>query len=215
MQLGNFVSQVSNQPAAIDNTNYYLILLTVILACITAYYAWQTKRSVMALEESTKAQFKPFIKASLSMIGPVALDLMVVNIGKGSAVDVSIRFHVIEIPNSERQWTQELMLPDAHQKFFIPTGQTQTQLQTEFFENNQTTLEFEWECKDILGKRHFGNKQIDITEFVRQMNRTQAMYEENFEDEVSRATKEISDNIRGMRDSLREISRNMPKQDID
>ena len=108
------------------------------------------------------------------MIGPVALEFVVVNIGKGSAEDVSIKFRVIEAQKSERSWVQELMLPNAHQKFFIPVGESQTQHSMEYFEKNQTTLEFEWHCKDILGLTHTGKKQIDVTSFVVQMRKTQA-----------------------------------------
>jgi hypothetical protein len=54
--------QQASNPQAIDNTNWFLAIITAILAAITGYYAWQTKKIVIAFEESTKAQFKPFLK---------------------------------------------------------------------------------------------------------------------------------------------------------
>jgi hypothetical protein len=203
--------QQAGSPPVIDNTNWFLAVITAVLAAITWYYARQTKNSVIALEESTKAQFKPFLSASLAMVGPVALDLMIANIGKGSAEDVRITFRVLEFQNTEREWNQELILPEAHQKFFIPTGERQAQHNTQFFETNQTTLVVDWECRDILGILHSGRKQIDVTAFVRQMNRTQARFEEPFEDRMSRDIGEISTNARRMSDTLGDIRREIQR----
>ena len=87
--LAVLLHQASN-PLAIDNTNWFLVVITAILAAITGYYAWQTKKSVVALEESTKAQFKPFLKGSIAQIGPDSLQLQITNIGKGSAEEITV-----------------------------------------------------------------------------------------------------------------------------
>jgi len=85
------LQQASNPPAT-DNTNWLLVVITAILAAITGYYAWQTKKSVITLEESTKAQFKPFLKWSIAQIGPDSLELQITNISKGSAEEITINF---------------------------------------------------------------------------------------------------------------------------
>jgi hypothetical protein len=114
--------QQSSNPQAIDNTNWFLVIVTAILAAITWYYAKQTKNSVIALEESTKAEFKPFLKGSIAQIGPDSLELQITNIGKGAAEEITVDFRTIEFEGSQRTWTTELLQPNEHQRFFIPTG---------------------------------------------------------------------------------------------
>ena len=106
-----------------DNTNWFLVNITPILAGITGYYAWQTKKSVIALEEFTKAQFKPFLKGTLAQIGPASLDLQIINIGKGAAEEITVNFRTIEFEGSQRTYTTELLQPNEHQRFFISTGE--------------------------------------------------------------------------------------------
>jgi hypothetical protein len=71
------------------------VVITAILAAITWYYAWQTKKCVIALE-STKAQFKPFLKGSIAQTGPDSLELQITNIGKGSAEEITVIFSTRE-----------------------------------------------------------------------------------------------------------------------
>jgi hypothetical protein len=83
---------IEQSATSIDNTNYYLVFSTLVLVGVTIYYAIQTKRSADAtkrtvdvIEESTRAQFLPYIKASLANLGPMGLALDILNSGKGPA----------------------------------------------------------------------------------------------------------------------------------
>ena len=76
------------------------MVITAILAAITWYYAWQTKKSVIALEESTKAQFKPFLKGSIAQIGPDSLELQITNMSKGAAEEITVNFSTREFEGS-------------------------------------------------------------------------------------------------------------------
>jgi hypothetical protein len=75
-------------------------IVTIILAAITGYYAWQTKKSVIALEESTNAQLKPFLKGSIAQIGPDSLELQITNIGKRAAKEITVNFRTTEFKGS-------------------------------------------------------------------------------------------------------------------
>jgi hypothetical protein len=135
--------QQASNPQAIDNTNWFLGIVTAILAAITGYYAWQTKKSVIALEESTKAQFKPFLKGSIAQVRPDSLELQVTNIDKGSAEEITVNFRTTEFEGSQRAWTSELLQPNEHQRFLIPTGADLDAVQRSFnfFRDHQTTIE--------------------------------------------------------------------------
>jgi hypothetical protein len=166
-----------------DNTNYFLVIITAILAGITGYYAWQTKKSVIALEESTKAQFKPFLKGELAQMGPDSLDLQIINIGKGAAEEIIVNFRTIEFEGSQRTYTTELLQPNEHQRFFISTGEhvDAVQWNFNFFRDNQTTIELNWQCRDILGNTHDRRQKINVTGYVRQFENTGARYEHNLQ----------------------------------
>lgn len=148
--------QQASDPPAIDNTNWFLVIVTAILAAITWYYAKQAKNSIIALEESTIAQFKPFLKGSIAQIGPASLELQITNIGKGAAEEITVTFRTIEFEDSQRTWTTELLQPNEHQRFFksIGAGVDTAQSSFNFFRDNQTTIELHWQCRDILGDTH-------------------------------------------------------------
>ncbi len=174
------LQQASNPLATDNNTNWFLVVITSMLTAITGYYAKQTKNSVIALEESTKAQFKPFLKASIAQIGPDSLELQITNIGKGSSEEITVNFTTREFEGSQRTWTTELLQPNEHQRFFIPTGAglDTVQYRFDFFRRNQTTVEIPWQCRDILGDSHDRRQTINVTAYVRQFENTGTRYEQ-------------------------------------
>ena len=66
-------------------------LLTGVLVLITAYYAWQTRETVRAMNEANEANNRPVVSISLQdRVESVSfLDLCITNAGKGLARDVS------------------------------------------------------------------------------------------------------------------------------
>ena len=206
--LAVLLHQASN-PLAIDNTNWFLVVITAILAAITGYYAWQTKKSVVALEESTKAQFKPFLKRSIAQIGPDSLQLQITNIGKGSAEEITVNFNTREFEGSQRAWTSELLQPNEHQRFLILIGADVDMVQRSFsfFRDNQTTIEIEWHCRDILGDAHDRRQTINLTAYVRQFENTSTRYEQPPMDVISNALTGIKGDATKIRKDLHSIIR--------
>jgi hypothetical protein len=185
----------------VDNTNYYLAIFTAILVIVTAvlaaiigYYAKQTKKSVTAIEESTKAQFKPFLKTSIIHLGPEDIAIKITNVGKGSAEKIKISFSAT-IGGSvvKKTWEQELMSPSEFQTFFIPKTETQTESDIKFFEASTSVVAVEWECKDILGEDHEGKASINLTDYVKQLPATIAVYQEDPLNKISRNIEKIKD----------------------
>jgi hypothetical protein len=207
--------QQASNPPAIDNTNWFLAIITAILAMITGYYAWQTKKSVIALEESTKAQFKPFLKGSIAQIGPAALELQITNIGKGSAEEITVSFGTREFTGSQRTWRTELLQPNEHQKCFIPIGERADEVQRDFnfFGDNQTTIDLNWRCRDILGNPHEQSQTINVTDYVRQFENTGTRYEQPPMDAISNALTAIKRDVTNISNHLenRQIWQNREK----
>lgn len=70
-------------------------ILTAVLVAITAYYAWQTRKTVRAMEEANEASNRPIVSINLQdRVESVSfVDLCITNAGKGLARDIS--FEVI------------------------------------------------------------------------------------------------------------------------
>lgn len=66
-------------------------LLTGTLVVITAYYAWQTRRTVTAMNEANEANNRPVVSISLKERKESIsfIDFIVTNAGKGVARDIS------------------------------------------------------------------------------------------------------------------------------
>ena len=110
--ISNFSIITENWIKEIDNTDYYLVVITIILAGITLYYAIQTRNSVKAIENSTKAQFRPYLKTSIFFHKSIVTFLRITNAGKGAAQNIEIIFSVKEMDNTKRTLEIHVLLPE-------------------------------------------------------------------------------------------------------
>jgi hypothetical protein len=192
LEHSSLILQISNQAGSIDNTNYYLVIVTTILAAITAFYAWQTKKTVDALKDSTKSQFRLFLKASIFSIGPSAFALEITNVGKGPAKEVSVEFKVEEFDETDRTWTQTLLMPNDFQRFFIPKGKTETAHDIKYFQDNDVTLELACKFKDIFGEQHSYSETMDVSKYARQVDDVVSLYLEKTIDKIANGIEDIA-----------------------
>jgi hypothetical protein len=137
------------------------------------------------------------------------LELQITNIGKGAAEEITVKFRTREFKGSQREWTNELLQPNEHQRFLIPTGADIDAVQRDFnfFRDHQTTIEIEWHCRDILGDAHDRSQTIDMTAFVRQFENTNTRYEQPPMDVISNALTGIKRGATKIRKDLHSIIR--------
>jgi hypothetical protein len=154
---------------------------------------------------------KPFLKGSIAQIGPASLDLQITNICKGAAEGITVNFRTIEFEGSQITWTTELLQPNEHQKFFMPTGAGVRTAQSSFnfFRDNQTTIELHWQCKDILGDTHDRRQTINVTAYVRQFENTSARYEQPSLEAISDALTDIKKYASNISNNISSISINL------
>jgi hypothetical protein len=152
----DLIEQSVSATPSVDNTNYYLVFSTVVLVGVTIYYAVQTKRSAEAtkstvdvMKESTKAQFLPYVKASLVSIGPMAVALDIINAGKGPAKELTVEFALEDEKVQTNKWSQPLLVPGDFRRFPIPTD-SGTEINIDHFKKNKTILRIESKYKDIF-----------------------------------------------------------------
>ena len=191
----------------VDNTNYAVLVATAVIAGATIYYAWQAKRSVIAIEATKEAQFLPHVVASIIYLGPTAIVLEISNIGKGGAKDLSVTYRIREIPSTERTWRQNVLKADDKQIFYLQRDENTTELNVDYFKNNQTKLEVWWSCKDIFQNNHDSSQEIDITNFVKQFELVKAQYKEDEITSISRKIGSIDNTMRSIYQDIHKIQR--------
>ncbi len=112
-------------------------------------------------------------------MGPVHIDFRISNVGKASASDVVVSFTVVGQNTVSRTWTQPLMKPNESQDFFIPISETEEKSDIPYFVKNETRIQFSSSCEDILGHKHSSKQELNISEFVRQFDKTKPVYKED------------------------------------
>jgi hypothetical protein len=137
------------------------------------------------------------------------LELQITNIGKGAAEEITVNFRTIEFEDSQRTWTSELLQSNEDQRFLIPTGAgvDTVQWSFDFFRGNQTTIEIQWQCRDILGDAHDQKQTINVTAYVRQFENTSTRYGQPPVDVISNALTDIKKDVTKISKNLHSISR--------
>jgi hypothetical protein len=130
------------------------------------------------MDKASRMGFLPKIKSNIHMLGPVHIDFRISNVGKGSANDVVVSFTVVWQNSISRTWTQPHMKPNEFQDFFIPISETEEKTDIPYFENNETKIQISSAYEDILGDKHSSKEELNVSEFVRQFNKTKAVYDE-------------------------------------
>ena len=77
----------------------------------------------------------------------------------------------------------------------------------DFFRGNQTTIEIQWQCRDILGDAHDQKQTINVTAYVRQFENTGTRYGLPPVDVISNALTDIKKDVTKISKNLHSISR--------
>lgn len=190
----------------VDNTNYAIILLTIVLVGATIFYSIQTFRTVSVLRATREEEFLPTIVPALSMMGPVFIVLEIFNIGKGGAINLEVKYTIEEFNQDPKVWYQYLFKSGDSQVFYLKDQTDQLISDLKFFEEKQVTLRIEASYFDIFGNSHTKNHTIDASRFVKQFTSVSAQYKEEDKDRKYRATKQIADSLRDFHRDMRDLN---------
>lgn len=102
-----------------------------------------------------KSEYSPVIKASLSTVGPVYVELMLQNVGKTAAIDISLEFWV-EPSEYRKRFHTPLLMPEQKVFFLLPEGNMKTLVQKYDY------LKVKGKCKSIFGTVFGIDSVIDI-----------------------------------------------------
>lgn len=186
-------------------TTIILAVATVGLVLVTLLNVRETRNTVLVLKESREAEFLPHIVPTLSMLGPVALTLEIVNIGKGGAKELEVKYRIKEIPNSEKTWYQNLFKAGDSQIFYLKDENQNLAINQEYFESHQTTIEVNASYKDIFDKLHQTTNSIDITQYVKQFKTVSVQYKEKDMDKITSSLDKAANSLGDIKTNMKNI----------
>ena len=189
----------------IDIATIILAISTVVLVCVTGYYAKQTKKTVAVLEKTAELSIRPHLKGTFQYMGPVAGDLMIKNVGNGPASKIKLSYWVEGNDSTKRSWTKPLMMPDEFDEFFIPKNEKEYELGHDYLINNQTIMKIKGEYFDILDKQYNINDTIDITSYLKQLKKTSVRHQEPSDREIQRGIENISKSMKSIDEEFSRI----------
>lgn len=171
---GNLITQLNFDLGSADSIIAYatvaLVIVTIGLVAVTAYYAVQTRHTVREMKRATESQFLPFVVVTFKAISSAGnLNFVVKNLGRGAAVDIVIIFSLKEKPALLENHFIELV--ESHQDRTVVTGITRSHEFNnmnldqiyEHYGKKQTTIIARINYKDILSKDYTKAYSFDIT----------------------------------------------------
>ena len=130
---------------------------------------------------------------------------MIKNIGNGPANTVELSYWIEGHDQTKRNWTKPLMMPNDSDEFFIPINESTSELGMDYFKDNQTTVRIIGNYHDILCNEHKIDDLVDVTSYVKQLEKTSVRYSESADEEMLKCLKEISKSIKSINANLAKI----------
>lgn len=108
---------------------FVLAAFTAVLVLVTGYYAKQTRNTVTEMKNNTESNFRPHLEPRLGGVksreAGLLVGLVIRNVGKGPAMQTTIRISVIEMPSITQDYDN------------IPTIEEKTEHSIEFNAGHQ------------------------------------------------------------------------------
>lgn len=179
----------------IDIATIILAISTIVLVCVTGYYAKQTKNTVKVLEKTAELSIRPHLKGTFQTIGPIAGNLSIKNVGNGPANKIELSYWVEGNDDTKRNWVKPLMMPNENEEFFIPKNKTETEQYMDYFKNNPTKIIIVGKYFDVLDKEYQINDSMDVTAYIKQFEHTIVQYKQPTEEKISDTLKKIEKSL--------------------
>jgi hypothetical protein len=161
---------VDNAESSLFIPTVALAVSTAILVVVTAYYAKQTRNTVMEMKRATESQFLPRLIVTFNGVitrsGKLTFNIQ--NVGRGPALEIRMKISV----NEKSTITEELNInvleaasniPFDFSAGFSPTSNIDaTQEAIEYYKKNQTAVNVALNYKDIFDNDYEKSHSIDI-----------------------------------------------------
>ncbi|NHJ33597.1 MAG: hypothetical protein FK732_12120 [Asgard group archaeon] len=168
------------------------VFVTTILVIINIIYILQNNQSIREMEKARKASLMPYIKITLTWLGPIFIILEVTNVGKGPATN--IKATITFSPSMKtRPLEQSMMQPNDHFRILLPDGDINRVC------NTASQISFKGGYSDIFGQSFKIDETIDTKEFIENAKQLQPILESDLLSEVKgikQELKEIKEKLR-------------------
>jgi hypothetical protein len=189
LQVSNSTTQIQGGNNTIDYTTWVIAVATLALVGVTIFYAIQTRemvkaqmksvdamkkstdaqlKSVDAIRESTQAGFRPYIQIELDFRNTQIPLICLFNAGKGTAKSIELLYKIKELENSNNKHKINVLFSGHSRNIYLELEGYKKNRNTEWYKDNQTTLEIEWKCEDILKNKFKDSDEIDVSALIRQ-----------------------------------------------
>ena len=194
------------------------VFVAAVLAYVTYQYYIETKRHTKQMRKNREAEYKPAIKGALVYKHVSIYDFVVVNTGKGAALNIKINWQVDNYPHVNTCAIPHIAPGEQH-RFAVQIEDHEEadategvlRFEQEFrdeLEGEEGILYYEGTCEDALGNIHEFEEEIDIIEAID--GRTSESLEWLQEDEMKQIRKELEniENTLGSIENSIELSGN-------
>jgi hypothetical protein len=96
-----------------------LAILTLVLVAVTAYYAWQTRRTVVEMRKARASAVLPRVMITIKALGAQIGWPQITNVGVGPAIDVRARMTYLP-GGPEVVWRAHVLAPGEVHQLFAP-----------------------------------------------------------------------------------------------
>ncbi len=146
----------------------WLVLPNLLLVAITAYYAWQTRRTVQEMRAARAAQVAPRLVPTIKMLGPTFVSFEVLNAGPGPAIDLECKLS-LEPGGPEWRWKWPILSSGDHQGF-TPNGKhpdgSDFHPELDQVLKHYKSFKLVSTCKDTLGQTHPHDDHADLADAI-------------------------------------------------
>lgn len=139
---------------------------TMFLACITAYYAKQTRKTVDVMEKSAELSIMPHIKGHLITEGSFETYFRISNVGLGPANNILVKFWLDTYPSDIKTWENNVLMPNDHEDFILIESGKKNVITIDYFEKNPIKIHVQAKYENMLGEKYSIDEIIDASKFV-------------------------------------------------
>jgi len=191
--MGIAVSHYQFDLRFLSEPSWLSVTASLVLALLTAVYVLQTQGMLREMTKARKAEFLPHVKPSLQYPAPLAVDLLLKNVGKGPAFSVDITFGFQPSEEPFKHWLHPLLAPEESYSFLImPSNFNELVKKYDFLVVSGT-------YKDVFRENHKIDEKINLKEVHKGWSESMILLRPSLErrlEEISKEVKRVGHEIR-------------------
>ena len=137
-----------------------------------------------SFKEIMKRAYQPVIKASLRPVGPLFVELEIVNVGKGAATNVGLTFSV-KPGKFKKAWYHPLLVAGQSEYLFLPEGNL------EKLAKQSDVIEVKGEYQDVFGETYEIDEKLDIKRIHKGWYKAGMVLKKSLEDRIDGLSKHV------------------------